>query len=70
MGRLLTATELRAADRYWHVRQTGEKSGIYPSQYKPMVVGIMWNMMVQVSLNMRIMYRYVQLYQSSQTVVG
>lgn len=38
VGRLLTATELRSADRYWHVRQSGEKSGIYPTQYKPLVV--------------------------------
>jgi len=43
VGRLLTSTELRSADRYWHVRQTGPKSGIYPKQYKPLVVGIMWN---------------------------
>jgi len=41
------ATELRSADRYWHVRQSGPKSGIYPPQYKPLVVGIMWNMMAQ-----------------------
>jgi len=47
VGRLLTSTELRSADRYWHVRQTGPKSGIYPPQYKPLVVGIMWNMMAQ-----------------------
>lgn len=48
VGRLLTATELRSADRYWHVRQSGKKKGdIYPSQYKPLVVGIMWNMMAQ-----------------------
>jgi hypothetical protein len=50
VGRLLTATEIRSADRYWHVRQTGPKSGIYPPQYKPMVVGIMWNMMAQVRM--------------------
>lgn len=47
VGRLLTATELRAADRYWHVRQSGPKSGIYPLEYKPFAVGIMWNMMAQ-----------------------
>ena len=46
-GRLLTSTELRSADRYWHVRQTGKDSNIYPKQYKPLVVGIMWNMMAQ-----------------------
>jgi len=47
VGQLLTATEIRAADRYWHVRHSGPKTGIYPKQYKPLVVGIMWNMMVQ-----------------------
>jgi endo-1,3(4)-beta-glucanase len=47
VGRLLTSTELRSADRYWHVRQEGPKSGIYPPQYKPHVVGIMWSMMAQ-----------------------
>ena len=50
VGRLLTATELRSADRYWHVRQNGERTGIYPSEYKPFAVGIMWNMMAQVSV--------------------
>ncbi len=43
VGRLLTSTEVRAADRYWHVRQTGEKSGVYPRAYKQYAVGIMWN---------------------------
>ena len=43
VGRLLTATEVRSADRYWHVRQRGPKSGIYPEQYSQYGVGIMWN---------------------------
>ena len=43
VGRILTATEVRSADRYWHVRQTGPKSGIYPEQYKQHGVGILWN---------------------------
>ena len=47
VGRLLLATELRSADRYWHVRHSGPKSGIYPPQYTPFVVGIMWNLMAQ-----------------------
>lgn len=47
VGRLLTATELRSADRYWHVRHTGDKAGIYPKQYKPLVVGMLWNMMAE-----------------------
>lgn len=48
VGRLLTATELRSADRYWHVRQSGNHTKIYPPQYKPYVVGIMWNVSVLV----------------------
>ena len=43
VGRLLTSTEVRSADRYMHVRQKGKKKGIYPEQYKPYAVGIMWN---------------------------
>lgn len=57
VGRLLTATELRSADTYWHVRQSGPKSGIYPPEYKPLVVGIMWNMMAQVSLLKLLLFR-------------
>lgn len=47
VGRLLTSTEIRSADRYWHVRQEGPKAGVYPVQYKPYAVGIMWQMMAQ-----------------------
>lgn len=47
VGRLLTATELRAAARYWHVIQSKKEGRIYPEQYKESVVGINWNMMVQ-----------------------
>ena len=34
VGRLLTATELRSADRYWHVRQDRNGDDIYPIQYE------------------------------------
>lgn len=52
VGRLLTATELRAADYYWHVRRhdddsNNETTEIYPSVYAQHVVGIVWNAMVQ-----------------------
>jgi len=47
VGRLLTATEIRSADRYWHVRQDRNGDDVYPIQYEPHVVGIMWNMMAQ-----------------------
>jgi len=47
VGRLLTATELRAADKYWHVHQSVNKWRIYPTQYTPHVIGVMWNAMAQ-----------------------
>jgi len=47
IGRLLTATELRAADRYWHLSHSKKKERVYPEQYKPLVVGMLWNMMAQ-----------------------
>ena len=47
IGRLLAATELRAADTYYHVRHDISSKKIYPPQYTPSVVGIMWSMMAQ-----------------------
>lgn len=43
VGRLLTATEIRAADYYWHVRQNNESMRIYPDSYTQHVVGIVWS---------------------------
>ncbi|GMH53169.1 hypothetical protein TrLO_g11715 [Triparma laevis f. longispina] len=45
MSRLLLATELRSADRYWHVRKKVNR--IYPKEYTPLVVGMLWSMMAQ-----------------------
>ena len=48
MGRLLAATEVRSAQRYWHVLHGDTPSKtIYPKQYKPAVVGMVWQTMVQ-----------------------
>jgi len=47
MGQLLTATEIRSAQRYWHVMHGDSDSNIYPKQYKPAVIGMMWNTMAQ-----------------------
>jgi len=48
MGRLLAATEVRSAQRYWHVLHGDTPSmTIYPKQYKPAVVGMVWQTMVQ-----------------------
>jgi len=41
MGRLLTATEIRSAQRYWHVLHGDlAVNTIYPKIYKPSVVGM------------------------------
>lgn len=47
VGRLMAATEIRAADYYWHVRRHDESMKIYPSIYAQNVIGIVWNAMVQ-----------------------
>eukprot|EP00525_Craspedostauros_australis_P010011 CAMPEP_0198119368 /NCGR_PEP_ID=MMETSP1442-20131203/25354_1 /TAXON_ID= /ORGANISM="Craspedostauros australis, Strain CCMP3328" /LENGTH=53 /DNA_ID=CAMNT_0043777819 /DNA_START=20 /DNA_END=178 /DNA_ORIENTATION=- len=47
VGRLLTATEVRSAQRYWHVVQNDEALRIYPKQYTHKVVGIVWSTMAQ-----------------------
>jgi len=47
IGRLLTSTELRSADRYWHVRRNDPSRRIYPEEYSEPVVGIIWNTMAQ-----------------------
>mmetsp|Transcript_32036 Transcript_32036/g.95977 ORF Transcript_32036/g.95977 Transcript_32036/m.95977 type:complete len:1250 (-) Transcript_32036:130-3879(-) len=48
MGRLLTATELRSAQRYWHVLHGDSVTNtVYPLVYKPSVVGMMWDTMAQ-----------------------
>ena len=48
-GQLLTASELRSARKYWHVFQSNdqERTRIYPSSYKPHVIGMMWQTMAQ-----------------------
>lgn len=49
MGRLLMATEIRSARTYWQVQPVGTPgvARVYPKEYEPMVVGMMWSMMVQ-----------------------
>ena len=47
VGRLLTATEIRSTDRYYHVRHIDESMAIYPRVFRENVVGVMWNMMAQ-----------------------
>lgn len=43
MGKLLLATELRSAKRYWHVYQSNNTSNIFDSSYQHDVVGILWS---------------------------
>jgi len=47
IGRVMTATEIRSTDRYWHVRQHDKSKKIYPDMYKENSVGILWNTMAQ-----------------------
>lgn len=49
MGRLLMATEIRSARTYWQVQPVGTPDvvRIYPDNYSPLVVGMMWSMMAQ-----------------------
>jgi len=47
VGRLLTATEVRAADYYWHVRKHDDSMKIYPSVYAQNAVGMLWTTMVE-----------------------
>jgi hypothetical protein len=42
MGQLLTITEMKAAQRYWHV---SPNSTTYPSEYKQPVVGMLYQTM-------------------------
>jgi len=46
-GRILTSTEIRSTDKYFHVRQKDEAKRIYPSGYTQNVVGILWSTAVQ-----------------------
>ncbi len=48
-GRVLMSTELRSAKTYWHVLPPGIGSyeRIYPLAYKPYIVGMMWQELVQ-----------------------
>jgi hypothetical protein len=47
VGSLLTKTEIRSTQRYYHVRQNDERKRIYPEIYKQNVVGILWSTMAQ-----------------------
>ncbi len=48
-GRVLMSTELRSAKTYWHVLPPGvsDYERIYPLAYKPFVVGMIWQELVQ-----------------------
>lgn len=46
IGRFLASTEIRSADRYWHV-YSPKRDIIYPDSYTPNVVSMMWDTMCQ-----------------------
>ncbi|CAB9497949.1 Endo-1,3(4)-beta-glucanase [Seminavis robusta] len=45
-GEVLSASELRSADRYYHIIESSREQQ-FPIQYTPLVIGIMWNTMAQ-----------------------
>eukprot|EP00536_Pseudo-nitzschia_multiseries_P014448 jgi/Psemu1/214718/e_gw1.705.41.1 len=47
VGKLMAATELVAAKRYWHVPRDQSDQRIYPEIYNKPVIGIMWQTMAQ-----------------------
>eukprot|EP01041_Mallomonas_annulata_P006550 gene6550-13248_t len=48
MGRLLMTTEIKSAQRYWHVRAPGfGVKRVYPDSYTPKVVGMLWSMLAE-----------------------
>jgi len=47
VGQLMTATEIRSTQRYWHVLQNDESKRVYPKAYGGNVVGILWSTMAQ-----------------------
>lgn len=49
MGRLLLSTEIRTAQVYWHVQSpdTPDVARIYPPQYEPKVVGMLWSFLAE-----------------------
>lgn len=47
VGQLMTATELRAAKKYWHIKQKNLDDEIVPKAYTANVVGILWSTMAQ-----------------------
>ena len=44
-GRLLTAMEVKATQRYWHVWNSSTHNNTYPAAYKEPVVGMMYETM-------------------------
>ena len=45
-GQLLTASEVRSAQKYWHVLESSHKRQ-YPKEYTPHVIGMLWTNMAQ-----------------------
>lgn len=46
-GLVLTATEIRSTQKYWHVVHGAQDSiKVYPDTYEPSVVGILWSTMI------------------------
>lgn len=47
VGQVLAATELTAANKYWHIRKKDQSKSLLPEIYEGNVVGILWSTMTQ-----------------------
>ena len=47
VGLMMASTELRSANRYWHILKNDESRLVFPKVYEASVVGILWSMMAQ-----------------------
>ena len=46
VGQLMTATEIRSTQKYWHIKHNNTEE-VVPKAYTPNVVGIVWSTMAQ-----------------------
>lgn len=47
VGQLLTATEIRSAQKYWHIKLNNRTEAMVPKEYTNNVVGMVWSTMIQ-----------------------
>ena len=47
VGQLMTATEIRSTQKYWHIKHKDRNQNIVPREYTNSVIGILWSTMAQ-----------------------